>query len=122
MDVVTTTGIKALGGVQIAVNSGIAAPIANVPADANAACTGRADITNIGGFSDAVFNVISAFLADHHQRFVAQVEAIELQGGIGNLPVNSPARSLRHEKPNTRVSAHRFTGVFRILSIDIHRL
>jgi 60 kDa SS-A/Ro ribonucleoprotein len=38
----------------------------------------RADIMNIGGFSDAVFNVISAFLADNNQRFVAEVESIEL--------------------------------------------
>ncbi len=38
----------------------------------------RADIMNIGGFSDSVFNVISAFLADNNQRFVAEVEAIEL--------------------------------------------
>ncbi len=38
----------------------------------------RADIMNIGGFSDAVFNVIRAFLADNNQRFVAEVEAIEL--------------------------------------------
>ena len=38
----------------------------------------RADILNIGGFGDAVFNVISAFLADNNQRFVAEVEAIEL--------------------------------------------
>ncbi len=38
----------------------------------------RADIMNIGGFSDAVFNVISAFLANNNQRFVAEVEAIEL--------------------------------------------
>ena len=38
----------------------------------------RADILNIGGFSDSVFNVISAFLADNNQRFVAEVEAIEL--------------------------------------------
>ena len=38
----------------------------------------RADIMNIGGFSDAVFNVISAFLADNNQRFVAEVQAIEL--------------------------------------------
>jgi hypothetical protein len=30
------------------------------------------------GFSDSVFNVISAFLADNNQRFVAEVEAIEL--------------------------------------------
>ena len=32
----------------------------------------------IGGFSDAVFNVISGFFADDNQRFVADVEAIEL--------------------------------------------
>lgn len=38
----------------------------------------RADIMNIGGFSDAVINVISAFLSDNHQRFVVEVEAIEL--------------------------------------------
>jgi 60 kDa SS-A/Ro ribonucleoprotein len=38
----------------------------------------RTDIMNIGGFSDSVFNVISAFLADNQQRFVAEVEAIEL--------------------------------------------
>ena len=38
----------------------------------------RADILNIGGFSDSVFNVFSAFLADNNQRFVAEVEAIEL--------------------------------------------
>jgi len=38
----------------------------------------RADSMNIGGFSDAVLNVISGFLADHNQRFVAAVEAIEL--------------------------------------------
>ncbi|MDP1563380.1 MAG: TROVE domain-containing protein [Pirellulaceae bacterium] len=38
----------------------------------------RADIMNIGGFSDAVFNVISAFLGDNNQRFVAEVEAIKL--------------------------------------------
>ncbi len=38
----------------------------------------RADIMNVGGFSDSVFNVISAFLADSNQRFVAEVEAIEL--------------------------------------------
>ncbi|MEZ6100773.1 MAG: TROVE domain-containing protein [Pirellulaceae bacterium] len=38
----------------------------------------RADIMNIGSFSDAVFNVISAFLADNNQRFVDEVEAIEL--------------------------------------------
>jgi 60 kDa SS-A/Ro ribonucleoprotein len=38
----------------------------------------RADIMNIGGFSDTVFNVISAFFADDNQRFVAEVEAMKL--------------------------------------------
>ncbi|MBU6172628.1 MAG: TROVE domain-containing protein [Planctomycetes bacterium] len=38
----------------------------------------RTDIMNIGGFSDSVFNVIRAFLADSNSRFVAEVEAIEL--------------------------------------------
>jgi len=38
----------------------------------------RADIMNIGGFSDAVFNMISAFLADNKQRFVTEVEAMDL--------------------------------------------
>ncbi len=38
----------------------------------------RADIMNIGGFSDSVFTCVSAFLADNNQRFVAEVEAIEL--------------------------------------------
>lgn len=38
----------------------------------------RRDILNVGGFSDAVFSVISAFLADDAGRFVAEVEAIEL--------------------------------------------
>ena len=37
----------------------------------------RADIMNIGGFSDSVY-VISAFLADNNRRFVAEVGAIEL--------------------------------------------
>jgi 60 kDa SS-A/Ro ribonucleoprotein len=46
----------------------------------------RADIMNIGGFSDSVFNVISAFLADNNQRFVAEVEAIELQKIGSNFP------------------------------------
>jgi 60 kDa SS-A/Ro ribonucleoprotein len=38
----------------------------------------RAETMNIGDFSDSAFNVISAFLADNNQRFVAEVEAIEL--------------------------------------------
>ena len=32
---------------------------------------------NIGGFRDAVVNVISAFLSDNNQRFVAEAEAID---------------------------------------------
>ena len=39
---------------------------------------GRADILNIGGFSDAVFKVASSFLTGDRDRFVSQVEAIEL--------------------------------------------
>jgi hypothetical protein len=31
----------------------------------------RSDILDIGGFSDSVFDVISAFLVDSNQRFVA---------------------------------------------------
>jgi 60 kDa SS-A/Ro ribonucleoprotein len=38
----------------------------------------RSDILNVGGFSDAVFNVVAAFLADDVTRFVAEVEAVEL--------------------------------------------
>ena len=38
----------------------------------------RADILNIGGFSDAVFNVVSSFLSDDTNRFVSEVEALEL--------------------------------------------
>ena len=38
----------------------------------------RSDILNIGGFSDAVFNVVAAFLRNDAERFVTEVEAIEL--------------------------------------------
>lgn len=38
----------------------------------------QGDILNIGGFSDAVFSVAAAFLADDANRFVSEVEAIEL--------------------------------------------
>ena len=38
----------------------------------------RADILNIGGFSDAVFNVLSSFLENDANRFVREVEAINL--------------------------------------------
>jgi len=36
------------------------------------------DILIIGGFSDAIFTVVSAFLRGDPGRFVAEVEAIEL--------------------------------------------
>jgi 60 kDa SS-A/Ro ribonucleoprotein len=38
----------------------------------------RSDILNVGGFSDAVFEVTAAFLAGDANRFVTEVEAIEL--------------------------------------------
>jgi 60 kDa SS-A/Ro ribonucleoprotein len=38
----------------------------------------RDDILNIGGFSDAVFNVVSSFLSSDAGRFVPEVESIEL--------------------------------------------
>ncbi|MCA9015853.1 MAG: hypothetical protein KDA77_11020 [Planctomycetaceae bacterium] len=38
----------------------------------------RGDILNIGGFSDAVFNVVSSYLNDDTNRFVAEVESTEL--------------------------------------------
>jgi 60 kDa SS-A/Ro ribonucleoprotein len=38
----------------------------------------RSDILNVGGFSDAVFDVLAAFLTADPTRFVAEVEAIEL--------------------------------------------
>jgi 60 kDa SS-A/Ro ribonucleoprotein len=38
----------------------------------------REDILNIGGFSDAVFNVVSAFLSNEANRFVTEVESMEL--------------------------------------------
>ena len=38
----------------------------------------RSDTLNVGGFSDAVLNVVAAFLADDAGRFVAEVEKVEL--------------------------------------------
>lgn len=35
----------------------------------------RSDILNIGGFSDAVFNVVASYLTDDANRFVAEVES-----------------------------------------------
>ena len=38
----------------------------------------RSDILNVGGFSDAVFNVVASYLSGDAGRFVAEVESIEL--------------------------------------------
>lgn len=38
----------------------------------------RSEILNVGGFSDSVFGVIEAFIAGDGQRFVAEVDAMEL--------------------------------------------
>jgi 60 kDa SS-A/Ro ribonucleoprotein len=38
----------------------------------------RDDILNIGGFSDAVFDVVAAFFTADPTRFVAEIEAVEL--------------------------------------------
>jgi hypothetical protein len=39
----------------------------------------RSDILNVGGFSDAVFRVVASFLGDDANRFVGDIEAVELQ-------------------------------------------
>ena len=38
----------------------------------------RDDILNIGGFSDAVFNVVASYLSDDANRFVTEVDSIDL--------------------------------------------
>jgi 60 kDa SS-A/Ro ribonucleoprotein len=38
----------------------------------------RSDILNVGGFSDAVFEVVAAFFTADNTRFVSEIEAIEL--------------------------------------------
>ncbi|PQO30041.1 TROVE domain-containing protein [Blastopirellula marina] len=38
----------------------------------------RADILNVGGFSDAVFQVVASFLEDDGSRFVAEIDAIKM--------------------------------------------
>jgi len=50
----------------------------NLQAYATVQAPERTDILNIGGFSDAVFTVVSSFLGDEPERFVGEVEAIEL--------------------------------------------
>ncbi len=50
----------------------------NLQAYATAQAPERFDILNVGGFSDAVFNVVASFLANDDERFVTEVEALEL--------------------------------------------
>jgi hypothetical protein len=38
----------------------------------------RDDLLNIGGFSDAVFSVVSSYLSNDAGRFVAEVESVQL--------------------------------------------
>ncbi len=38
----------------------------------------RSDILNVGGFSDAVFDVVAAFFTADPTRFVTEIEAVEL--------------------------------------------
>ena len=39
----------------------------------------RSDILNIGGFSDAVFNIVASYLGDDANRFVAEVATLTFQ-------------------------------------------
>jgi 60 kDa SS-A/Ro ribonucleoprotein len=50
----------------------------NLQAYATAQAPERSDVLNVGGFSDAVFQVVTSFIADEPERFVGEVEAIEL--------------------------------------------
>jgi len=50
----------------------------DVQPSATAQAEDRADVLNVGGFSDAVFDVVAAFLAGGADRFVAEVESVPL--------------------------------------------
>lgn len=50
----------------------------NLQAYATTQAPERLDVLNVGGFSDAVFGVVASFVADRPERFVGEVEAIEL--------------------------------------------
>ncbi len=50
----------------------------DIQPSANSQAPDRQDILNVGGFSDAVFNVVSSFLSNDRNRFVTEIEAIEL--------------------------------------------
>jgi len=50
----------------------------DIQPSANSQVRDRKDILNVGGFSDSVFNVVSSFLSNDRNRFVSEIEAIEL--------------------------------------------
>ncbi len=50
----------------------------NLQAGTTAQAPERSDVLNVGGFSDAVFTVVSSFIADQPERFVGEAEAIEV--------------------------------------------
>jgi 60 kDa SS-A/Ro ribonucleoprotein len=50
----------------------------NLQAYATTQAPERSDVLNVGGFSDAVFQVVTSFIADRPERFVGEVEAIEV--------------------------------------------
>ena len=64
----------------------------------------RNDILNIGGFSDAVFNVVNSFLENDASRFVREVDSIELQNGIsfqltcGRMKADAISTRIIHQK------------------------
>ncbi|MFO0953626.1 MAG: TROVE domain-containing protein [Isosphaeraceae bacterium] len=50
----------------------------NVQAYGTTQAPERPDVLNVGGFSDAVFQVVASFLGEGPSRFVAEVEAVDL--------------------------------------------
>jgi len=51
----------------------------------------RSDILNIGGFSDAVFNVVASDLANDNNCFVAEVEAVTLSIHVHHIQPGRPS-------------------------------
>ena len=77
----------------------------------------RSDILNVGGFSDAVFEVVAAFFTAEPSRSVAEIEAIELSrrkprgwtmSGPGVLCIGESAPSQFGLTATS--SCHQFTG------------
>jgi len=49
----------------------------DLQAYANTQALDRSDILSVGGFTDAVFEVVAAFFTADPTRFVAEIEAVE---------------------------------------------